>query len=184
MTARTIAAIGIGVAVLVGLAASAEAKRYRARYAGTSVVTSIDSNDDGYPARENISQAKTNLGGRGTVRSVSEYNPPVPAGPGECEGLDLGEGPILRLTLVSDEGATTLQDGSQRFVRGDSGFNCVNATTGEFAGQAEYTVLGGTGRWAGWTGTYTSKFRGQVLNQASSINGFTGESTGEWTKAK
>jgi len=183
MNARTIA-IGIGVMMLVGLAASAEAKRYRARYAGSGVVTSIDSNSDGYPARENILQVKTNLGGRGSSRSVAEYTLPVPAGPGECEGLALGEGVIFRTTLVSEDGVTTLQDGSQRFTRGDSGFNCVNVTTGVFAGENKHTVTGGTGRWAGWTGTYTSKFRGQVSSPASPISGVTGESMGELTKAK
>jgi len=175
---------GIGVVLLVGLAASAEAKTYRSPYAGTAVVTSIDSNGDGTPARETIVQANTNLGGRALGRDVQESTPPVPAGPGECEGLDLGAGLIVRSTLVSAWGVTTLQDGSQRFNRGDSGFTCVNATTGVVAGETQGTVVGGTGKWGAWTGPYTSKFRGQLLDPSTNIIAVSGETTGELTKAK
>ena len=183
MTARTTAMV-VGLTMLVGLAVSADAKRYRAKYAGTSVITSVDSNDDGQPARENIFQVKTNPGGSGVLRSIGESTPAVPAGPGECDGLDLGEGPIVRSTVVAEDAVTTFQDGSQRFVQTVSGFTCVNATTGVLAGENEAVLLGGTGRWEGWTGTWTSRFRGQVLNLAVTIIAITGESTGEVTKAK
>lgn len=175
---------GFGVVLLVGLAASAEAKKYRSSYAGTSVVTSIDSNGDGALARDTIVQAKTNLGGRGIGRGVLETTPLVPAGPGECEGLDLGEGTIVRSTLVSAWTVTTLEDGSQRFDRGDSGFTCVNATTGVLAGEINGTFTGGTGKWAAWTGTYTNKVRGQAFSLSGEIVAVSGETTGELTKAK
>ncbi len=178
MTARTMA-IGMAATMLIGLAAAAEAKDYRSSYAGTSVVTSIDSNGDGYPARDTIVQGKTNLGGPILSRDVQESTPPVAARPGECEGLDLGEGPIVRSTLVSAWGVTTLQDGSQRFNRGDSGFTCVNVTTGVVAGETNGTFTGGTGKWAGSTGVYTLKFRGQLFSPSAEIIAVSGETTGE-----
>jgi len=85
---------------------------------------------------------------------------------------------------VSDWNVTTVQDGSQRFNRGDSGFTCVNATTGVFAGESNGTVIEGTGKWGAWTGTYTNKFRGQAFSFSGDIVAISGETTGELTKAK
>ena len=61
---------------------------------------------------------------------------------------------------------TSFKDGSQLYARGewsDNGWMCIDVNTGEFFGESYGKIVGGTGRFEGASGTYTSPFSGKQL---------------------
>jgi hypothetical protein len=157
------------VGLLVVPAASAVERVVNGPYAGTDFNTSVDSNLDGQPAGMMLA---TGAGGAQLgVSSEWVYE----SGQGCLAGYD------LRFALLQSAGVTTYSDRSQLFYFADNGWLCLSTTTGAFYGELSGVYTGGTGRFAGATGTYTTKFEGQNLDPAGTIRSIQGSSNGRIT---
>lgn len=152
--------------LLVAPVASAGERLENSRYAGTDFNTSVDANFDGQPAGMMLA---TGAGGAQLgVSSEWVYESSL----GCVEGYD------LRFALLQSAGVTTYADRSQIFSFADSGWLCLSTTTGAFYGELSGVYTGGTGRFAGATGTYTTKFEGQNLDPAGTIRSVQGSTAG------
>lgn len=157
------------VGLLLAPTASAGERVENGRYAGTDFNTSVDSNLDGQPAGMMLA---TGAGGAQLgVSSEWVYE----SGQGCLAGYD------LRFALLQSAGVTTYSDRSQLFNFADNGWLCLSTTTGAFYGELSGVYTGGTGRFAGATGTYTTKFEGQNLDPAGTIRSIQGSSSGRIT---
>lgn len=155
--------------LLVAPAASAVERVLNGSYAGTDFDSSVDSNLDGQPAGMMLA---TGAGGAQLgVSSEWVYE----SGQGCLAGYD------LRFALLQSAGVTTYSDRSQLFNFADNGWLCLSTTTGAFYGELSGVYTGGTGRFAGATGTYTTKFEGQNLDPAGTIRSIQGSSNGRIT---
>jgi hypothetical protein len=139
------------VPILLGVPGSAAGKeiRFKSEYSG-STVTRQDSNNDGIRSALGILTCKSNLG-RCTGQAVGEA---LPTGSGTCPNGNGG----LTYTLLPGSG-----HGFTRFDKtGDMIFSeivaetaCYDLTTGILYKSGTSRVTGGTGRFAGATGTGT-----------------------------
>ena len=105
--------------------------------------------------------AKGSFGAMSTV-IISHFVPqPPPAPVPRCKS------PTHFYFLIGYANAvTSFKDGSQIFARGelsDLGWMCLDPGTGEFFGESYGEFVGGTGRFEGAGGPYTSPFEGRNL---------------------
>ena len=105
--------------------------------------------------------AKGSFGAMSTV-IISNFVPqPPPAPVPRCKS------PTHFYFLIGYANAvTSFKDGSQIFARGelsDLGWMCLDPGTGEFFGESYGEFVGGTGRFEGAGGPYTSPFEGRNL---------------------
>lgn len=171
-----LAILGLGLGLLSPQSSEAHGKPVHLMYAGSGINTAFNTGSDDFPV--SVSQAN----GKGTfgkfaIAITAEFGPDSS---GDCAA---GE---LDLSLVSSEDVLTFSDQSQLLgVSGlGDGFVCVTST-GWYHGQVEGAYVGGTGRFEGATGTFTSEFDGQYLGSQDvgfrSIAG-TAEATLYWPK--
>jgi hypothetical protein len=152
---KAIFTVILGLGLLASRANAANGTPIQLKYAGTGMDTAVDTNGDGF----NVSLTQAN--GQGTFGSfamaiTAEFGP---LGSGDCAP---GE---LDLPLLSSAHVMTFPDQSQLFGSSGAldGFLCVNLSTGQYYGQVEGVYVGGTGRFEGATGEFTSLFDGQNL---------------------
>ena len=148
-----VAIIGLGLSS--PQVSEADGKPVHLTYAGSGINTAVDTNSDGLPV--SLSQANgKGAFGQFAIAITTEFA----LSSGECTSSD-----ELYLSLLSSEDVLTFSDQSQLFgISGDGdGFICLDPTTGYYHGQVKGDYVGGTGRFQGATGKFTSEFDGQYL---------------------
>jgi hypothetical protein len=144
--------------------------RFRSEYSG-STVTRQDSNDDGIKSALGILTCKSNLG-RCTGQAVGEA---LATGTGQCPNGNAG----LTYTLLPGSG-----HGFTRFDKtGDMIFSevveetaCYDLTSGVLYKSGTSRITGGTGRFAGATGTGTFQGEQWLLYIDAEGNAFAAQS--------
>lgn len=137
-------------------------------YAGTDFNTSVDTNFDGQPAGLMLAMG---VGGAQMAVSSEWY----------VSSHDCRDGYDVPYALLFSAGVTTYSDRSQLFLYAQEGWLCLSTTTGAFYGELSGFYTGGTGRFAGATGIYASKFEGQNLDPAGTIRSIQGSTSGRIT---
>lgn len=159
--------IGLSLFMLTGLAshAAAETRRFKCTISGTftddGVETHIDTNGDNLSATLDQGVFTCN-GSNGVFQEEAEWisQPTItncPDVPGMVElHIDPTQG---QQRSVSTDAKT----GDQTFSQITSGTLCLNIFTGQSTSKSEGIYIGGTGKAAGATGTYTSQTSGSYL---------------------
>lgn len=137
--------------------------RIDSRVAGSTVFTAADRVADGV-------FEGTGAPGKASLRTYGQYGPAGPASP-RCQGFD------FELALVAGQGVSTFADGSQLYAVNTFGYTC-GSFDGARRSVIESAIVGGSGRFAGATGTATSVFEGVALDFIAGVNAATGTITG------
>ena len=155
----------------------------RSTFAGTFLTARIDLNNDGNLASWSTAAVKSNLGRRTSQGVVERARVDLPTG--KCPA---GQ---LEFTLVAGRFVNTFTQKAkvkdQLFAELTSSTQCIDPATGAFSGNDTGTVIGGTGKFAGATGSFEQSFTGFILlfdpdpESKQSFGSFTGESTGTLT---
>jgi hypothetical protein len=128
---------------------------YKGTFAGTSLTSRIDLNNDGSLAGWSTSVVNTNLG-KSTNEGVVERR--FVAAPGVCAA---GQ---VELGLVQGKGVSTfLSTGDQIFGETTSSTFCYDPATGNYSGHDTGIVTGGTGKFEGATGSIERSYTGTDL---------------------
>ena len=139
--------LGIGLAVAAG-SVEAKEKSFHASFAGT-IINKDDFSFTGTPGSYSTVAGKSTLGPY-TAQSVFEASPndktcTLPGGGSGVEFVITGEVFVLSFTEKGDQVFLNLSPSGQ--------LACVDPATGVTLGQLTFDVGGGTGRFAGATGT-------------------------------
>ena len=125
-------------------------------YWGSGIETAVDSNQDGLLLSLSMTEAKGSFGASSAyITSEFAVDPSV-----QCPDDD---DEYLPLVLFQSTGVLSFSNGDQLYAYGTGGEMCLNLDTGFYSGDAEGVYIGGTGRFAGATGTYRSTYSGQNL---------------------
>ena len=169
--------ITLGI-VLIGTIGSAAAVEMTssATLSGSILTSRIDTNNDNSLAVHSTYVTDDTVLGRAFGQNVIERQ--TAASPtGFCPA---GQ---LESELVTGSAVETYPDGAQLFLQRTESPLCVDLATGMFSGTFRATILGGTGRLEGVTGSREGSFTGFVLlvdtdPEANQIFGpFTGDLT-------
>lgn len=126
------------------------------RYAGTGFDTTFDNLDDGFPVNLSLADAKGTFGAS-KVEVAAEFM--TPEGDIDCnEGYDVKFGVNYAATVITFERMDQLFGFSWL-----GGWMCLNTDTGHHYGYVEGEFTGGTGRFHGATGTWSTDFEGYNL---------------------
>jgi hypothetical protein len=151
--------IGLACSFVIVLASSkAEARdiRIQGDWAGTGLTTRIDLNNDGGPADWATWVEKSNLG-QSSAQAVIEGSAPVsPTGACPADQVESG---LVGGSIVN----TFLHTRDQLFIQPTSRVLCFDLATGTLSAQTIATITGGTGKFAGATGSLDYRFTGRVL---------------------
>jgi len=151
--------------MLTGTAQSREMS-INARFSGNEHPTNVDTNADLTFASAGAFQVQ-GAAGKGVVHSFTEFTAFTPYGVPGCD---------FRGELVSQDFVETFQDGSMLFFMATDGHTCIDGATGKISGVLSGFVTGGTGRFAGATGSWDMEFTPYPL--AGGMTAFTGTVTG------
>jgi hypothetical protein len=164
LTLTLVACIG----VLFGPIAAAGERPTSISYVGFGYYTSADTNYDGFPVGLSLADANGSLGpARSAITSEWYISPRV------CrEGYD------LPFALVNSSFVLTFSDQSQLFGSSQDGWLCLNSTTGAHYGETVGVYNGGTGRFEGATGEWTTTFDGVSLDPSIGFRTIRGTGTG------
>ncbi len=167
----------IGILLVTGMG-RVEAKEIplKGKFAGTSLHSRIDRNDDGLPANWSTGVTTGTLGKR-IFQSLYEFVPtgPTAACPGGVFIIDAQNG----LGTFTE----TFPNGDQYYARVLTATSCFD-TVGGYTGSTTISIVGGTGKFAGASGNVENSFAGffqtgdanAVPRQA--FGSFSGEFTG------
>ncbi|MDH3614410.1 MAG: hypothetical protein OES10_14170 [Gammaproteobacteria bacterium] len=149
----------IMIAVCAGLILSGAAQagdiKIDQRFSGVSHPTMVDTNGDEAFASTFSFQLKGSPG-KATIQSVGEF---TAFAPGDCP--DGG----LRSDLIQQSFVETFKDLSMLFFVTTTGHTCFNLSTFEIGGELSGIITGGTGRFEGATGSWTTKFEAFLVGQ-------------------
>ena len=145
----------VGGIFLANGAALADGKRYWDKVSGAIAdgSTSMDLNGDGVPAGYAAIVGRSNLG-RVDGWLILELDP---LNPGVCD-----DGSV-QFPVVNGTGVRRIRGGSLLYLQDNSGFVCLDPTTGATTSQTEGVFSGGTGRFAGAGGAYRTRGTGNLL---------------------
>ena len=132
------------------------------RYSGNSLPTMVDTNGDGVTAGDGNFYVRGGPG-RATVDSFNEFTAFAPYFVDGCD---------LRAGLVAQTYVETFQDGSMLFYQATEGFLCLSLATFVIDFVAEGVITGGTGRFAGASGTWVNVGKG--FSAGVQMNAFEG----------
>jgi hypothetical protein len=152
---RLIIGAAIGCLFVAGLG-RVEAKeiRFTGKFAGTSLHSRIDRNDDGLPANWSTGVTKGTLGNR-IFQTLYES---VPTGPTtECPGG------VFVIDAQNGQGfgtfTETFPNGDQYYARVLTFTSCSDSAGG-YTGSTTISIVGGTGKFAGASGNVENSFVG------------------------
>jgi hypothetical protein len=135
---------------------------------------SFDTNND------TLSVGLTQANGQGTfgnfaLASTTEFTPITPTG--RCPDY-------TELSLVYSATVLTFADQSQLFgiANADDGWARLNMSTGQYFGEIDGDYEGGTGRFEGATGEFTTTFQGVILDPAVNFESITGTAEGTFNR--
>ena len=164
--------VGLSLAVAVGNVEAKE-KRFRAGFAGTST-NKDDLSFTGTPGFLNTFAGKSTLG-RYTAQLVAEVQPvgpcPLPGGGSGVELVFVGDVVVLSFAATGEQLFLTLSASVPSHA-------CFDSATGVTSGQTTYDVSGGTGRFAGATGTILKAWKTIFLAPPATGRGSFGSFTG------
>lgn len=147
------AAIGCLLVTSIG---RVEAKdiRFTGKFAGTSLHSRIDRNDDGLPANWSTGVTTGTLGKR-TFQSLYEF---VPTGPTtECPGG------LFIIDVANGQGfgafTETFPNGDQYYARVLTATSCFDSAGG-YTGSTTISIVGGTGKFTGASGNVENSYIG------------------------
>ena len=123
------------------------------KWEGTVADTAINVNGDDFVANLIDAQAKGSFGAS-SVGVLSEF---------VFSGLCDNDPFVWNMTIWYSKPITTFANGDQLWGNVFNGGMCLNVATGYFTGFAEGLYEGGTGRFAGASGTFIVGFRGNNL---------------------
>ena len=166
--------IGLACSFVIALASGrAEARdiRIKGDLAGTCLSTRIDLNNDGVPAGWSTWVEQSNLG-QSSAQSVIEavLVPPT----GACPAGHLETGVVAGGSAVN----TFLHTRDQLFNQVTSRILCIDLVTGAFSAHSLATITGGTGKFAGATGSIEYRFTGLTFLADPASNQSFGSFTG------
>jgi hypothetical protein len=166
---KAIFAVILGLGLLSSQASAADGTPIQWTYAGTGINTAVDTNGDG----QHVSLTQAN--GQGTfgnfaIAITTEFTPITSTG--RCPTG------YIELSLVYSATVLTFADQSQLFGIAEDGWICLDPNTGWHYGAVEGNYVGGTGRFEGATGEFTSPFNGVVLDPSVSFRSITGTAEG------
>jgi hypothetical protein len=147
--------IGIAAGLLLIVSfrdAKAEQSHYKGKFAGTFLGTRIELNDDGVPASWATVEVSGTLGKR-TNQSISETVPTgqTPECPGGVFIIDVQHG------IGFGTGTGTFPNGDQIYFQVLTRTQC-GLGGGQFTGSDTVSIVGGTGKFDGASGTYEQHF--------------------------
>jgi hypothetical protein len=150
--------IGLACSFVIVLASGrAEARdiRIKGDWAGSALTSRIDLNNDGGLADWATWVEKSNLG-QSSAQFVIEQVivPPTGACPADQVETALVAGSIVN---------TFLHTRDQLFIQFTSRIACIDPVTGVASGHVIATIMGGTGEFAGATGSVEYRFTGSTL---------------------
>jgi hypothetical protein len=151
-----------------GLGDETKTQHFRCTSSGTfadGVETNIDTNGDGASATLDQGFAKCNIGNSIFQEEVEWIFQPTLT---DCPNVP----GMLELHISQTQGqhravGTDLATGDQTFSQFISGTLCLNSLTGLLTTTAKGIYLGGTGKFAGATGTFASQASGSYLAAGS-----------------
>ncbi|MGH8006433.1 MAG: hypothetical protein ACREQ3_05435 [Candidatus Binatia bacterium] len=152
--------VGVLLALTCGLAAAEDIK-VKGTFAG-DFAAGPDTNGDGIPSGVGTNEVQE-IKKLGTffVEFTAEILPPLPA-PVLCSKNR------LEFPFLYDQGiATQESSGDQLFFSYTSAVLCLNPNNGAFTFSGEAVYTGGTGEFAGASGSFTAKSKGQLFLDGS-----------------
>jgi hypothetical protein len=154
--------------VLLAPISSAGERPIKVSYAGIGYATASDPNGDGFPVDLSLTDSQGTLGSAKLAITTEWFISPhaCPA------GYD------VPFALVNTATAYTFADQSQLFGFSQDGWLCANSTTGAYYGEEHGVYGGGTGRFKGATGEWTTKFEGATLDPAIDFRSIRGTAEG------
>ena len=136
--------------LILSAAAQAGEVTLNQRYSGNSLPTMVDTNGDGRTASHGNFYVRGGPG-QATVDSFNEFTDFAPYFVDGCD---------LRAGLVAQTYVETFQDGSMLFYQATEAFLCLNLSTFVIDFEAKGVLTGGTGRFAGASGTWVNVGKG------------------------
>lgn len=132
--------------------------QYRERSAGTLSDSNLDTDGDGSTATQLELSGKSRFG-RFLGQSRVEYGPNPLAPPNQCPQVDRDGNPELQLEFefVAGFGVKTFDRGDQLIQLPTSSLLCVNPANGVGFFQNTGIFVGGTGRFAGASGSFETE---------------------------
>ncbi|MGD9388099.1 MAG: hypothetical protein PVI87_07710 [Gammaproteobacteria bacterium] len=156
LTGRVAAVAAGALVAFAAFSGPPEGVPLKISYWGAGIETAVDSNQDGLLLSLSMTEAKGSFGASSAyITSEFAVDPTV-----QCP--DDGDD-YLPLVLFQSTGVLSFANGDQLYAVGTGGEMCLNLDTGYYSGDAEGFYMGGTGRFAGATGSYTSTYSGQNL---------------------
>jgi hypothetical protein len=140
----------ICASLILSAAAQADGITLNQRYSGNGLPTMIDTNGDGVTAAHGNFYVR-GAPGRATVDSFNEFTNFMPYFVDDCD---------LRAGLVAQTYVETFEDGSMLFYQATEGFLCLNFSTFVISSEIRGVITGGTGRYAGASGTWVNVGKG------------------------
>jgi hypothetical protein len=189
-TIRITLLVIFAVVMLLSLAsqrveAAGKSLKFKSTFSGTSVSTALDLDGDSCtgtpPVCTDLSDLLTFAGkqsggievGQFTGQGVSEIDPVSGTGcliaPGAIKSCTLGAVTnACEFQKVGVESIVVRYSSSGDILTGivpsGGGTACIDFSTGNFAGSDSGSLTGGSGKFAGVTGTFTTSFNGQTLS--------------------
>lgn len=143
--------VGLCAAVLFASTAVASEQAISISYAGSGFTTGTVSGPGHLPVDMTFATGKGTFGAS-RLEISTDF---VPLEVNDCpSGFD------MKLALYYSATVLTFPDQSQLFGAAYSGWLCANMTTGVYFGEVYGAYMGGTGRFEGATGSFTSPFEG------------------------
>ena len=136
----------ICASLILSTAAQADGIKLNQRYSGNGLPTMVDTNGDGITAAHGNFYVR-GAPGRANVDSFNEFTAFGFHGVTGCE---------LRAELVAQTYVETFADGSMLFYQAEEGFLCLNLSTFIISSEIRGVISGGTGRFAGASGTWVN----------------------------
>jgi hypothetical protein len=136
--------------LILSAAAQAREITLNQRYSGNSLPTMVDTNGDGRTASHGNFYVRGGPG-QATVDSFNEFTDFAPYFVDGCD---------LRAGLVAQTYVETFQDGSMLFYQATEAFLCLSLSTFVVDFEAKGVLTGGTGRFAGASGTWVNVGKG------------------------
>ena len=136
--------------LILSAAAQADGIKLNQRYTGNGLPTMVDTNGDGVTAAHGNFYVRW-APGRATVDSFNEFTSFTPYFVDGCD---------LRAGLVAQTYVETFEDGSMLFYQATEGFLCLSLSTFVIDSEISGLITGGTGRFAGASGTWVNVGKG------------------------
>jgi hypothetical protein len=176
---RLVLAVVLSLGLLWTPPAMAGGTTISIKYAGTGIDTALERVPDGFLISVDDARGKGTFGDS-TIAITAEF---APMGLSCEEGPQRPSGDYDKFALIYSAAVITFPDLSQLLgvsdpMQGDPDLNegwlCLDDESGVYFGQVDGLYVGGTGRFEGATGIFSSPFGGQFLDPLVGFRSITG----------